>query len=92
MQFGSMSVVAETCNDRRILRFRAAHQIAGGLALFAQYETLGDAGRGQRAHERRPFAKNAFNVVGPTDLGCDGADGRAVNLGECGSGRGIHSV
>ena len=57
MQFGSMSVVAETCNDRPILRFRTAHQIADGLALFAHHATLGDAGGWQRAHERRPFTE-----------------------------------
>ena len=43
MQFGSVSVVAKTSNDRRILRFRSSHQIADGLALFAHHATLGDA-------------------------------------------------
>ena len=57
MQFGSVSVVAKTSNDRRILRFRSSHQIADGLALFAHHATLGDAGGWQRAHERRPFAE-----------------------------------
>ena len=92
MQFVRVSVVAQARNDRRVLRFRAAHQIADGLALFAHHATLGDAGGRQRAHERRPLAEQALDVVGPTNLGRDGAYGRAVDLRECGSGRSVHTV